>query len=119
MKTPVIFALSLLTSLLQNNLMNIIIPGHLNVNQFLCFLLDDNDESERFLPPVKLDPGWEGMDHSSEELNILERNLEQLKKEQPPDHWNLVYIIMILHGIGMLMPWNMFITAKSVSTKGS
>lgn len=29
--------------------------------------------------------------------------------------WNLVYLTFILHGIGTLMPWNMFITAKDVS----
>lgn len=28
---------------------------------------------------------------------------------------NLVYLTFILHGIGTLMPWNMFITAKDVS----
>jgi len=28
---------------------------------------------------------------------------------------NLVFFILILHGIGALMPWNMFITAKNVS----
>lgn len=29
--------------------------------------------------------------------------------------WNIVYLILVLHGIGILMPWNMFINAKSVS----
>ena len=27
------------------------------------------------------------------------------------DKYQLVYIIFLLHGIGILMPWNMFITA--------
>ncbi len=27
---------------------------------------------------------------------------------------NLVYLTFMLHGIGTLMPWNMFITAKDV-----
>jgi hypothetical protein len=27
----------------------------------------------------------------------------------------LVYFTLLLHGIGTLMPWNMFITAKAVS----
>lgn len=31
----------------------------------------------------------------------------------PPDKWKLVFFIFILHGLGTLMPWNMFITAKS------
>lgn len=29
--------------------------------------------------------------------------------------WKIVYLILVLHGIGILMPWNMFINAKSVS----
>jgi equilibrative nucleoside transporter 1/2/3 len=31
------------------------------------------------------------------------------------DRYNLVYLIMLLHGVGVLMPWNMFITATAVS----
>ena len=27
---------------------------------------------------------------------------------------NLIYLTLILHGIGTLMPWNMFVTAKEV-----
>ncbi|XP_018794698.1 PREDICTED: equilibrative nucleoside transporter 2-like [Bactrocera latifrons] len=33
--------------------------------------------------------------------------------EPPKDKWNIVLLVFILHGIGTLMPWNMFITAKS------
>lgn len=33
--------------------------------------------------------------------------------EPPKDKWNIVLLIFIIHGIGTLMPWNMFITAKS------
>lgn len=32
---------------------------------------------------------------------------------QPYDKYNLVFIILLIHGIGTLMPWNMFINAKS------
>ncbi|GBN88225.1 Equilibrative nucleoside transporter 3, partial [Araneus ventricosus] len=34
---------------------------------------------------------------------------------KPPvhDRLNLVFLILMLHGVGTLMPWNMFITAKS------
>ena len=28
--------------------------------------------------------------------------------------FNLIYLTLILHGVGTLMPWNMFITAKEV-----
>ena len=31
-----------------------------------------------------------------------------------PNRLNLIYLTLILHGIGTLMPWNMFITAKEV-----
>ncbi|XP_033121038.1 equilibrative nucleoside transporter 3-like isoform X2 [Anneissia japonica] len=33
-----------------------------------------------------------------------------------PDRWNLVYWIMVLHGVGVLLPWNMFITAEGYFT---
>ncbi|KAL8613124.1 hypothetical protein ACOMHN_035065 [Nucella lapillus] len=76
--------------------------------------LYDNDERQQFLPPVKLDPGWEGTDRPPDELNFrtLER-VEELERNQPRDRCNLVYFIMFIHGVGILMPWNMFINAKS------
>ncbi|OTF79380.1 hypothetical protein BLA29_015269 [Euroglyphus maynei] len=30
------------------------------------------------------------------------------------DRYNIVYIILLIHGIAMLMPWNMFINATEV-----
>ncbi|XP_065665093.1 equilibrative nucleoside transporter 1 [Hydra vulgaris] len=30
---------------------------------------------------------------------------------QPPDRFSLIYIIFVIQGIGMLLPWNFFITA--------
>lgn len=76
----------------------------------------DSEERERFLSPVKLDPGWEGMDRPVDELNFRRHDpLDELERTTPRDRWNLVYIILLIHGIGVLMPWNMFITAKSVS----
>lgn len=38
-----------------------------------------------------------------------------LEINPPRDKFNIIYFILLLHGIGTLMPWNMFITAKSVS----
>ena len=29
--------------------------------------------------------------------------------------WNLMYLTLVLHGVGTLMPWNIFINAKTVS----
>lgn len=34
-------------------------------------------------------------------------------KTSPKDSYNLLYLILLVHGIGTLMPWNMFINAKS------
>ncbi|XP_044594180.1 equilibrative nucleoside transporter 1 isoform X2 [Cotesia glomerata] len=36
-----------------------------------------------------------------------------LELNPPKDKLNVVFIIMVLHGIGTLMPWNMFITARN------
>ena len=35
-----------------------------------------------------------------------------VEDEGPPDRFNIVYFILLLHGIGTLMPWNMFINAS-------
>ena len=32
----------------------------------------------------------------------------------PYSRFYLIYLTLVLHGIGTLMPWNMFITAKEV-----
>lgn len=37
-----------------------------------------------------------------------------LEINPPRDKFNIIFFILLLHGIGTLMPWNMFITAKSV-----
>jgi len=31
----------------------------------------------------------------------------------PLDRWNLMYLTLVLHGVGTLMPWNIFINAKT------
>ncbi|KAF6019199.1 hypothetical protein EB796_022502 [Bugula neritina] len=54
----------------------------------------------------------------------LNKQSEKLKSEgdfdrettAPPDKFKLVYLIFILHGIGTLLPWNMFLTANSYFT---
>ncbi|XP_032682773.1 equilibrative nucleoside transporter 1-like isoform X2 [Odontomachus brunneus] len=64
--------------------------------------------------PVRLSPGWEGTGRPDDELNFKGVTMDQadLELNPPKDRLNLVFCIMILHGIGALMPWNMFITAK-------
>lgn len=36
----------------------------------------------------------------------------KLEIEPPSDRYKLIFFILVLHGIGTLTPWNMFITAK-------
>lgn len=38
-----------------------------------------------------------------------------LEINPPRDKLNIIYFILLLHGIGTLMPWNMFINARDVS----
>lgn len=33
----------------------------------------------------------------------------------PYDRYKLIFFTLLLHGVGTLTPWNMFITAKEVS----
>ncbi|KAG8035355.1 hypothetical protein G9C98_006801 [Cotesia typhae] len=69
--------------------------------------------------PVRLSPGWESTDKPDDELNFRNVTMDQVDLElnPPSDKLNIVYIIMVLHGIGTLMPWNMFITARNYFEK--
>ncbi|XP_014607218.1 PREDICTED: NADPH-dependent diflavin oxidoreductase 1-like [Polistes canadensis] len=64
--------------------------------------------------PVRLSPGWEGTGRPDDELNFKGVTMDQadLEINPPSDRLHLVFSILVLHGIGILMPWNMFITAK-------
>jgi len=48
--------------------------------------------------------------------NIGSVSMDRLDLEMNPpvDRLNLIYLTLILHGIGTLMPWNMFVTAKEL-----
>lgn len=73
-------------------------------------------EKQPFLSsePVRLTPAWEETNLPNDELNFKGVTMEQahLEMNPPRDRLNIVYFILMLHGIGILMPWNMFITAK-------
>lgn len=66
--------------------------------------------------PVRLTPAWEENNLSNDELNMKGMTMERAKMEidPPRDRMNLIFLTLVLHGIGTLMPWNMFITAKDV-----
>lgn len=38
-----------------------------------------------------------------------------LEINPPRDKLNIIFFILLLHGVGTLMPWNMFINARDVS----
>ncbi|XP_035206962.1 equilibrative nucleoside transporter 3-like isoform X2 [Stegodyphus dumicola] len=64
--------------------------------------------------PVRLAPCWESRHAPTDELNFKTSTPKADIDGMPPkDRLNLVFLILMLHGIGTLMPWNMFITASS------
>lgn len=78
---------------------------------------DETNEKTRLQQPVKLQPSWEENNLPEDELNFKNLTMDEasLQLNTPPDRYNLVYITFLIHGIGVLMPWNMFITAVDVS----
>uniref|UniRef100_A0A6G1SIM5 Equilibrative nucleoside transporter 1 n=1 Tax=Aceria tosichella TaxID=561515 RepID=A0A6G1SIM5_9ACAR len=62
----------------------------------------DRVHDESTLPDVELVTPSRGQYHTSQDL----------PGSQPVDKYQLVFIILLIHGIGTLMPWNMFINAE-------
>lgn len=65
--------------------------------------------------PVKLNPSYESQMKANPNGKGSGFMMSKLMSTlQPPeDKYKLVFFIFVLHGLGTLMPWNMFITAKS------
>ncbi|XP_032523336.2 equilibrative nucleoside transporter 1 [Danaus plexippus] len=59
--------------------------------------------------PVKLTPAWEGSNLPDDTLNLKGIAMDLAP---PKDKWKLIYLTLMLHGLGTLTAWNMFITAK-------
>ncbi|XP_049880709.1 equilibrative nucleoside transporter 1 [Pectinophora gossypiella] len=59
--------------------------------------------------PVKLTPAWEGSNLPNDTLNLKGIAMDLAP---PKDKWYIIYLTLILHGVGTLTAWNMFITAK-------
>jgi len=45
------------------------------------------------------------------------KDVEAMHDNAPQDRYHLVYLIFLIHGIAVLMPWNMFITANDYFVK--
>ncbi|CAG0918133.1 unnamed protein product [Notodromas monacha] len=75
--------------------------------------LGSNDVAE-----IRLTPAWESRNLPPEQLNFQDVSPpdESEYGKEPPDRMNLVYLTMVLHGVGTLMSWNMFITATDYFT---
>lgn len=73
--------------------------------------------------PALEDPNWEPPEDptlapSNVQVSLEPGILTPLQDnepvcEGPPDRFRLVFLTLVLHGVGTLMPWNMFITAKN------
>lgn len=66
--------------------------------------------------PVTLNPSWESKlpPHDSNGKGSAAGSvIAKLGLPAPKDKFLIVFFIFMLHGLGTLMPWNMFITAKS------
>lgn len=77
---------------------------------------DDSEKARLHQQPVRLQPSWEESNLPEDELNFKSLTMEDasLQMNAPSDRYKLVYLTFLLHGIGILMPWNMFITANDV-----
>ncbi|KAK7603013.1 hypothetical protein V9T40_003012 [Parthenolecanium corni] len=69
----------------------------------------------KFAEPVHLTPAWEEKNLPNDVLNFKNVTMEQaeLETNPPKDRFLFVYFIILIHGMGTLMPWNMFITAQT------
>lgn len=87
----------------------------------VILFIDETTENTRLQQPVKLQPSWEENNLPEDELNFKSLTMDEacLQLHTPPDKLNLVYFTFLIHGIGVLMPWNMFITAVDVSISTS
>ncbi|KAH8260087.1 equilibrative nucleoside transporter 1 [Drosophila bipectinata] len=61
--------------------------------------------------PVTLNPSWESKLPPLESKPTASTGI--LGLPIPKDKYKIVFFIFLLHGLGTLLPWNMFITAKS------
>lgn len=78
--------------------------------------MEDSERTRLQQQPVRLQPSWEESNLPEDELNFKSLTMEDasLQLNTPIDKYRLVYLTFLIHGIGVLTPWNMFTTATSV-----
>ncbi|GBP27743.1 Equilibrative nucleoside transporter 1 [Eumeta japonica] len=90
----------------------------INKGNFFILGWDAGGEGEKapFLrnEPVKLTPAWEGTNLPNDTLNLKGIAMDLVP---PKDKWKLIYMTLLLHGLGTLTAWNMFITSKDYFVK--
>ncbi|XP_048746098.2 equilibrative nucleoside transporter 1-like [Ostrea edulis] len=64
------------------------------------------EQTEKFLPVIE--PGLDSLNKNPDDLPFIPEEFST-----PPDRYRIVFFIMVIHGIGILMPWNMLINAKT------
>jgi len=74
-------------------------------------------EREVALPRDTVPGSWDSPGHSRlgghtpDQTPRVDRAAAEMNP--PLDRWNLMYLTLVLHGVGTLMPWNIFINAKT------
>lgn len=71
-------------------------------------LMDRNSEQTESFLPVKVEPGLDSLNKNPDDFTCMPE-----EDNTPPDRFRLVFFIMVIHGVGILMPWNMLINAKT------
>ncbi|KAG6449036.1 hypothetical protein O3G_MSEX005869 [Manduca sexta] len=64
--------------------------------------------------PVKLTPAWEATNLPNDTLNLKGIAMDLAP---PKDKYHIIFLTLMLHGLGTLTAWNMFITAKDYFVK--
>lgn len=93
--------------------------GHGHAPQIIRSKTDADERTLLAQQPVRFEQSWEENNLPEDQLNFKNLNMDDaaLQTFMPRDKYNLVYITFLIHGIGVLMPWNMFITAISYFTR--
>ena len=87
----------------------VILPRELSATWDQSAQGDQSARGDQSAPQAVAEPAMR------QSLSVERLDRLQLEMNPPVDRWNLMYLTLILHGVGTLMPWNIFINAKTVS----